>query len=140
MAHFRFNEGEIDIPDDWTDKTVCLFAIGPKQPPTLSFVINHEDLEPGTELAALADEKLEVVAGQLQGFKLLEKRQVEVAGKVGLEAEFTWRSPAGMMHQRQTFLQHRRRVLVFTLTAMREIRDEDRARTDTVLASLTLSE
>jgi hypothetical protein len=140
MPHFRFNEGDLELPDDWADKSVYLFAVGSKQPPALSFVITRDDLEPGKELASFADEKLDDLSGQLQGFKLLEKRQVEVSGKVGLEAEFTWRSSVGVMHQRQTYVQHRQRILVLTATARREIRDEHRAQIDAVVSSLKLDE
>jgi hypothetical protein len=139
MPHFRFNEGEIEVPDDWADKSVALFAVGSKQPPAVSFVITHDDLD-GKELATFADEKLDDLSGQLQAFKLVEKRQIELSGRVALDAEFTWRSNVGMMYQRQTYVQHGPRILVFTATARREIREEHRLQIDAVLSSLKLEE
>lgn len=134
------NEAEFEIPADWADRSVNIFAVGNTPPLPLSFVISRDELKKGQELADFADEKLDELGPQLQQFNLLEKRQVEVAGELALDAEFTWRSDKGPMHQRQTYVRCGQRVLVFTVTAPRSLRDEHRAQVDALLASLKLRE
>lgn len=138
MSIYRINEGELEIPPEWTDKSVNVFAVGSSLPLALSFVITREEIDAREDLATYADAKLDEIGHQLKQFKIVEKRQVEVAGTVALEAEFTWRAEAGLMYQRQTYVRAGKRMLVFTATSRRELREEHRAQVDAVLSSLRL--
>lgn len=138
MSVYTINEGELEIPDGWTDKSVNVFAVGTSLPLALSFVISREEFDPQGDLATYAEERLDTVEHQLKDFKVIEKRQIEVAGSTALEAEFTWRGQAGLMYQRQTYVRAGQQVLVFTATSRRELREEHRAQIDAVLSSLRL--
>lgn len=136
MLPYHINEAELDLPDEWSDKSVNIFSSGASAKAPLTLVISRDEMKEGQELADFADEKLAELSPQLSQFKLIDKRQVEVAGDVALDAEFTWRSNQGLMHQRQTYVCLGRRVLVFTATAPRELREQHRREVDAVLASL----
>lgn len=140
MGAYRMNEAELEIPASWTDKSINVFTVGNSLPLAFSFVITRDELPSEKDLAGYAEEKLDDVQHQLKEFKIVEKRQIELASTVALEAEFTWRGEAGLMYQRQTYIRAGSRVLVFTATARRELRDEHREQIDTVLASLRLTE
>lgn len=138
MRIYRIDEGEFEIPDHWADKSVNIFAVGATPPLPLSFVITRDILRQGQDFVEFVEGKLDDISGQLKQFNLIEKRQVEVAGRLALEAEFTWRADTGVMHQRQTFMLHGERIMIFTATAPRKIDDEHRAQVDAVLASVKL--
>lgn len=135
MPTYRLDEGELEIPSGWTDKTVNVFTVGNSLPLALSFVISREPLDPHKDLAVYADEKLDDFSHQLKEFKIIEKRQIELAGAMALDAEFTWRGQAGLMYQRQTYVGTGNILLVFTATARRELSEEHRATIDAVLTS-----
>lgn len=140
MAIFKFNEGEIDLPSTWADKTVNVFTVGSSLPLALSVVISREPIDSKKDLATYADEKLDDISHQLKEFKIIEKRQIEVAGNTALDADFTWRGQAGLMYQRQTYVRAGKTLLVFTVTARRELQEEYRAQVDAVLSSLRLTD
>lgn len=139
MATYKFNEGELDLPSTWADKTVNVFTVGNSLPLALSVVISREPIDPKKDLATYAEEKLDDISHQLKEFKILEKRQIEVAGNTALDADFTWRGQAGLMYQRQTYIRAGKTLLVFTISARRELQDEYREQVDAVLNSLRLS-
>lgn len=138
MPRYRMNDATLDLPGDWEDKSVNVFATPDSSPHPVSLVINRDRLAAGQDLADLAEQRLDQIESNLKQFTLLEKRQVEIAGTTALEAEFKWRSDMGLMHQRQIFLPRGDRVLVITITAPREIREQQRAQIDLMLTSLEL--
>lgn len=138
MALYTINEAEFDLPDDWIDKTTNIFAAGGKQPPALGFVITREPLDESRDLVEFVEEKLDDITPQLKDFKIREQRQIEVSGGLALDLEFTWRSDAGLMHQRQTYVPCGRVLLILTATARRELRPEHRTQIEGILASFKL--
>lgn len=138
MATYRMNDAMLELPDDWEDKSVHVFASPDSSASPVTLVINKDGLKSGQDLADLAEQRLDELESMLKQFTLLERRQIEIAGKTALEAEFKWRSDAGLMHQRQIFLSHLDRVLVITITAPRELREQQRAQVDLILSSLRL--
>ena len=138
VSIYRINEGELDIPSEWADKSVNVFAVGNSLPLALSFLITWEEIDSRKELATYVDQNLDDLAHQLKGLTILERRQVEFAGATALEAEFTWRGDGGLMYQRQTYIRTGSRVLVFTASSRRELREEHREQIDAVLSSLRL--
>lgn len=140
MIGYRIDEADFEVPEHWSDRTVNIFAVGSKLPLQLSFVITRDDIDKEASLADYAEEKLGELEGKLKQFKLIEKKQLEVAGTTALDAEFKWLSDMGTMHQRQTYVRRRDRVLIFTVTAPRVLNTEQRAHVDAVLASLRLQE
>lgn len=139
MATYTIDEGTFDVPAEWVDKSINVFTFGSSLPLALSVVVTREQVAPEKDLAAYAEERLDDVAQQVKDFKIVEQREIEVAGQVALEAEFTWRSEAGLMYQRQTYVRARNKVLVFTATARRELRDSQRAQMDALLSSVKLA-
>src|SRR5262245_56915616 len=133
MASYTIDEGTFDVPAEWADKSVNVFTLGNSLPLALSLVLTREQLDPDRDLATYGEERLDDVAQQVKDFKIVEQRQIEVAGEVALEAEFTWRIDAGLMYQRQTYIRARHKVLVFTATARRELRDSQRAQIDSFM-------
>lgn len=138
MPRYRMNDATLDLPGDWEDKSVNVFAALDSSPHPVSLVINRDRMKPGQDLADLAEQRLDEIESNLKQFTLLEKRQLEIAGTTALEAEFKWRSDIGLMHQRQIFLPRGDRVLVITITAPRELREQQRAQIDLMLSSLEL--
>lgn len=138
MATYRMNDAMLDVPDDWDDKSVNVFSTPGSSPSPISLVINRDRMKPGQEFADFAEQRLDEMESMLKQFTVIEKRQIDIAGTTALEAEFKWRSDAGLMHQRQIFVPRGERVFVITVTAPREINERQRTQVDSVLSSLRL--
>lgn len=137
MATYTMNDAMVDLPDDWEDKSVNVFATPLTNTFPVSIVINRDKMKPGQDVADFADQRLDEMESMMKQFTLLEKRQIDIAGTVALEAEFKWRSDAGLMHQRQLFIPRgQERVLLVTVTAPRELRDKQREQVDSIISSL----
>ena len=138
MSMYTMNDAELDIPEAWTDQSVNVFSASSAPPVPMSLVITRDRLGPGQELAEFAEVKLGELESQLDSFKVIEKRQVEVAGQVALEAEIRWSSKQGPVHQRQVYIDHGQKVLVLTATAAGTISEAYAEQFDQILATLKL--
>lgn len=139
MATYTMNDAMVDLPDDWEDKSVNVFATPLTDTFPVSLVINRDRMKPGQDVADFAEQRLDEMESMMKQFALLEKRQIDIAGTVALEAEFKWRSDAGLMHQRQFFIPRgQERVLLVTVTAPRDLRDKQREQVDAIISSLRL--
>jgi hypothetical protein len=138
MAIYRMNDAALELPEDWEDKSVNVFATSLSDPFPISLVINRDRMKPGQSLADFAEQRLDEMESMLKQFTMVERRQLEIAGTTALEAEFKWRSDAGLMHQKQTFIPRGERVLVVTVTVPRELREQQRTQIELILSSLQL--
>jgi hypothetical protein len=136
MNTFLMNEASFEVPEDWRDQTINIFAVGSEPPLSLSFVISRGTLRDGEELVDHVERELGQFGEKLKQFRLIGKRQVEVGGGVALEAEFTWKSDKGPMHQRQQYVRRGARIIIFTATAPVKIADEHIEQLNSLLASV----
>lgn len=130
------NEATIEIPNQWYDRSVNIFSSPPSDAFPINVVVSRDWPRRGQSLADYAEEKLDELQSTLNQYALLERRQVEVAGRPCLEAEYKWRAEKGLMHQWQTFIPHDDRILVITFTAGREFREEHKHHIEGILSSL----
>lgn len=136
---FRMNEGCFFLPPEWHDRSVNIFAVGGKPPFDFSLVISRETLPPGQDMVQFVDEQIAKLPAQLKSMRLKGKRQKKVGGAPALEAELTWQADTGPIHQRQVYVEHLGRVLIFTATAPIKIADEHELQFDEILASFSPS-
>ncbi|MBI4706020.1 MAG: DUF1795 domain-containing protein [Deltaproteobacteria bacterium] len=135
MPVFHVDEGSYEVPESWEDSTINIHSVDRAGPGGFSFVVSRESLREGEELLDLADRQLAEVERSLDGFELIEKRQLAIDGKVALEAEFRWRNEAGVTHQRQAYVPCGAKVLIMTATAMNELSEEHGAQVTGLLRS-----
>jgi hypothetical protein len=138
MLQYITNDAEFDVPDDWTDRSINIFAVGATPPLALSFVISRDYMKPGQELVDFVEEKLAEAAKNLPKFRLISKRQIIVDGSTALQAEFAWYAEKNAMHQRQAYVPSGAKVLILTATAPVKISDEHEEQMNALLASLKL--
>jgi hypothetical protein len=138
MATYHIDEAEFEIPEGWIDQSINIFAAGTTPPLPLSLVISRDRWPPEQDFATTADAKLAELKSRLKQFRLLEKRQLTVAGVLALETEFTWRADQGPMHQRQIFVPAQGVVLVITATAPVKIAEEQREEIERLLSTFRL--
>ncbi len=119
MKNYRFNQGEIQIPETWKDQTVHCFSVpGNKGGGTASFVMTRDADTPAKDVQNYVDVQMVEAAKNLQGFKPVDRRAIVLSGQPAVELTYTWITPEKMTVQhRQVCLQQDKVFLIITMTA-----------------------
>ncbi|MEZ4295258.1 MAG: DcrB-related protein [Polyangiaceae bacterium] len=118
----RHQQGNVsfEIPRHWEDKTIVAFSAPSRggKDAAGSFVMTRDRLEETDTLASYADRQLAELGKRVDGFELLEKRELSVGGARAVSLRFASKAAAGPLVQRLVIVEDRRRAVVcFTATA-----------------------
>ncbi|MBK8257030.1 MAG: DcrB-related protein [Polyangiaceae bacterium] len=118
----RHQQGNVsfEVPRHWEDKTIVAFSSPSRsaKEPSASFVMTRDTLLESDTLASYADRQLSELSKRVDGFNLLEKREVQVGGARAMSLRFESKALAGPLVQRLVVVEDRRRAVVcFTATA-----------------------
>ena len=139
MRTYRIDGASFNIPDEWSDKSVNLFAPSGELPGDFSFVITRGDLGGDQNLASYVEEQLEGLSKTLPEFRLIRKYEATVDKAPAFKAEFTWESENKTMAQQQTYVMSERDVLVLTATTIEKFSREYRRIIENVISSFKIS-
>lgn len=96
----NIGEGVLDIPKEWHNHSVNIFAAKNPGTPGLSITINRDRLPFQTTVDEYVQTQCDKLVKQLKEFQLIERTDVEVAEQVATQLEFTWQTDdAGPIHQ-----------------------------------------
>ena len=141
MPNFRFNDGEIEVPPDWEDKTVVALSFPADAKQALAtMTITREPLK-ASNLATYIDKQLVEMAKTFPRYELLKREEMIVDGQSAIQLEFTWRTPDNIfVHQQQTILIIPKKiVLTFTATTPKNKFKEYRQNFESLVQSFCLS-
>lgn len=93
----RFHEGELSIPDTWTDET--LLIIKSSEAEGINLVVSRDRIPTGADPDAHLESQRKMFADSLPDFKQSTRTIISVAGKPCVAVEYSWRSPEGVVHQ-----------------------------------------
>jgi hypothetical protein len=124
MPRHLLNEGVLQIPDDWQDKTVTAlsFPAGASKADA-SFAVTRDPAAANLpSLAAYVDKQLVEMAKGCPKFELIERHEASLGGAPAQSVSYTWRSPDGtIVQQLQAIsLLGSGTALVLTATAPRD--------------------
>ena len=112
MSTYNTNEASFEIPDDWGDQSLNVFA----GPTGLGFVVSRDELgEQG--LDEFVAKHLTTQSQKLRGYRLLGKRESLVGNLPAIEAKFQWRHERGVMFHHQAFLSYFGTVVTYTASS-----------------------
>jgi hypothetical protein len=122
--HYRFHEGTIDLPDDWTDESMNIF----KAPVDSGYnlVISRERIPRSIDPALHRDSQRKIIEENLIGFNLRERRPIDLDGDATEWIEYGWNSPQGPMNQVNVMRVIGPILVSFTFTSARAFTDADR--------------
>lgn len=120
----RHHQGNVsfEVPRHWEDKTIVAFSAPsrPGQSTAASFVMTRDTLGAADALASYADRQLAELSKRVDGFELIERRDLQVSGAPAVSLRFTSKALAGPLVQRLVVIEDRRRAVVcITATAPR---------------------
>lgn len=136
---YRINEGSIDLPREWQDRTINVVASNPSGV-GVSMTITRDDLPWGMGFAEYVDDQAKQAGTALKDFRVIERREITVGGAPAVEIECRWVAKQGAIHQLITTVQHGRKVLVLTASAGGEMSRDQQTEMRRIVASLQLDQ
>ena len=107
MPLFKFNDGSLDLPTGWEDRTVVAlsFPTGSSKPDASFAITRDRSASEDASLASYVDRQLVDMAKSCPRFELVRRERIALNGENAETMEFTWRSPDGsFVRQRQTIV------------------------------------
>jgi hypothetical protein len=115
MSTFHFDEGALQIPEHWTDRSVNILINSAEGTPSFNLVITREPLV-GRDFAEVMAAQLKDVSKQLAEYQLLGTRETLVAGLPAIEARSVFATRTGRMYHHVTAVAYYDRALMLTAT------------------------
>ncbi len=134
---YRINEGTIDLPRDWTDRSINVVASNPTGAGA-SLTITRDDMPWGMNFHDYVDDQAKQAAKALKNFEILGRREFEIGGNPATEIESRWVAKQGPVHQLITSVQSGRKVLILTASLGGEMSDGQKAEMRRIVATLRL--
>jgi len=140
MSIFHANEFVLNLPEQLKDRSVNVFSLTDEGPSEFSVVIARDKLKSGETLAGYVERQLQLLGQRAPLFRLHHEKQLVVDKQPAIEADYSWMTQEGKMHQRQVaFLTAPSgTVLLFTATCKEQIGPKWEAAFNEILASLRL--
>src|SRR5262245_59193430 len=119
MTVYRLHEADVLIPDGWEDGTINAFSTPARNGAgAANLVVTRDAKTRSPDVRAYADQQLVEAAKKLKGYRLIGRRETQIAGRPAVEVDYAWMTPERIeVQQRQAYLEIDGGFLAFTLTA-----------------------
>ena len=107
MSSFICNDGSLELPGGWEDRTVVAlsFPAGAKKPDASFAITRDRSASADDSLASYVDRQLVDMAKSCPKFDLVRRERIALNGENAESMEFSWRSPDGsFVRQKQTII------------------------------------
>lgn len=134
---YRMNEGTIDLPDSWQDRTINVISSS-LTGPGATLTITRDDMPWGMGFVEYVEDQSKQAAQALKNFEVLGRRDMVVDSCAAVEIECRWVAAQGRVHQLITTVQDAQKVLVLTASVGGEMSENQKAEMRRVVSTLRL--
>jgi len=121
MTLYHINEGVLDLPDDWTDRSMNIFTPDESENPEWNIVVSRDKLAVGETLAGYLEKQLAEMPKALPRFRLISDEEITINDVPAREVVSTWIGDGGTVRQKQLVFVIRGKSLVFTFTVLERL-------------------
>lgn len=136
---YRINEGSIDLPPTWHDRTINVVASSTTGAGA-SLTITRDDIPWGMSFVEYVEDQANQAADALKKFEVLDKRELTVNGAPAYEIESRWVAKQGPIHQIITSVQAGQKVLILTASATGRMSDSQKTEMRRIVSTLQLDQ
>ncbi|MDB6182696.1 DUF1795 domain-containing protein [Paracoccus fistulariae] len=136
---YRINEGLIDIPDDWQDRSVNVIG-STITGAGVTMTITRDEIPMGMPFAEYVQGQARQARDALDGFVSAGPRDLLIDGRSAIEIECRWNAKQGRVHQIITTVQYGHRALVLTASVAGEMSDARLTEMRRIISSLQFEE
>lgn len=135
---YRINEGSIDLPSDWQDRTINVVSSNPAGP-GVSLTITRDDMPWGMAFVEYVEDQAKQAAQALKDFRIDARRELAISGAPAIEIECRWTAKQGAIHQLITTVSAAGgKVLVLTASVGGEMSAAQQAEMRRIVSTLQL--
>jgi hypothetical protein len=120
---FYFNEGSLDIDNEWQDRSIILLS----HPSNLSISVARETMPLGMNFKEYAQKQLEQISQQLRDYTETNQTNIEVDGYETVLTEYMWFSPQGKMYQMSAIINLPIHPTIITTSSLSELTEGQRS-------------
>ncbi|MTD29426.1 DcrB-related protein [Erwinia sorbitola] len=135
---YHFNEGTIDLPDEWKDVTINVLSTSENDAGGLSFTISRDTPPWGMAFREFAEREITLLSTQLKNFSEIERVRDPLDNYESVSCEFSWSSTQGNIHQLMFFVSAAKNVLILTATMPALLSESQKALILSLLNTLVL--
>ena len=121
MSSYHINEGTIELPDAWTDRTMNVFTPDESENPEWNIVVSRDKLDEGETLDAYLDKQLKEMPKVLSRFQVKSNEEIEVNGYSARKVVSMWVGEKGTLWQKQFVFATDGKSLVFTFSVLERL-------------------
>lgn len=130
---YRFNEGDVDLPDDWRDESMNIFK-GPDSE-GYNLVVSRETIPKAVDPKEHVAGRIQAIEENLTKYHERVRAELVLDGQPCTWLEYSWKSPEGMMNQINVMRIVGSTVISFTFTSATDFADSQRSLFRRVLES-----
>lgn len=134
---YRINEGTIDLPESWQDRSINVISSS-LTGPGATMTITRDDVPWGMAFGEYVDDQAKQAAQALKNFETLGRRDLVVDKSAAIEIECRWVAAQGKVHQLITTVQDEAKVLVLTASIGGEMSEGQKAEMRRIAQTLRL--
>lgn len=135
---YHFNEGTIDLPNEWKDVTINVLSTSKDDAGGLSFTISRDTPPWGMAFKEFAEREIKLLGTQLKKFNEVERVLDPLENYESVSSEFTWDSTQGSIHQLMFFVNAAKNVLILTATMPKTLSENQKTMVLSMLKTLVL--
>ena len=137
---FRFDEGELSIPEEWVDQSINVLSSGATDGSAFTFSMSRDQMPWGMSYDQYVDREVGKLKKTLKDFEPLREITHALANTKCRVIEYKWAAPQAEIHQIMTMVLIKQKILVITATMPGGMSKEQENGLKTILESLTLNE
>ena len=143
MPKYEMNDAAIDLPANFTDKTMHLFTVDAPGSSSFTFVVSRAPMEKDDTVDTFVTRLVSEMRKTLPRFELKHLGVREVDGETAREVDYQWVSEGSPLHQRQTVVMspvpgEQRMAISFIGTCPKSFSAEKRKEYDGLIDSVVL--
>lgn len=143
MPKYEMNDAAIDLPANFTDKTMHLFTVDAPGSSSFTFVVSRAPMEKDDTVDTFVTRLVSEMRKTLPRFELKHQGIREIDGETAREVDYQWVSEGSPLHQRQTVVMspvpgEQRMAISFIGTCPKTFSAEKRKEYDTLIDSVVL--
>ncbi|MBK4217702.1 DUF1795 domain-containing protein [Paracoccus caeni] len=136
---YRINEGFIDLPPTWHDRTINVVASS-MAGSGASLTITRDDVPWGMDFVEYVKDQEAQAAKALKNFEVIDRRELQINGAAAYEIESTWVAKQGPIHQIITTVQMGQRALILTASTTGKMSDNQKAEMRRIVSTLDMNQ
>lgn len=121
---YLLQEGTINLPEDFVDRTVNTFALGSTIPAPLSVTVARDKMLPDEDMPTYLKRQIKLLQSHIKGYKLIDQKALSLPSNQeieGAQIEAYYKTEGRYYYQKQAAFEiASKKIIVFSCTSQEQ--------------------